>query len=82
MRPDLPPDARVDVEWMSTSIFPVLGYALTSDRLAPWQLRQLAEYTLKPQLLRIDGVSRSRSRAGASGRSRSASTRRRSPAGT
>ncbi len=57
VRPQLPPDAAVDVEWMNTSIFPILGYALTSDRLAGWQLRQLAEYTLKPELLRIDGVS-------------------------
>jgi multidrug efflux pump subunit AcrB len=32
IRPDLPPDARVDVEWMNTSIFPILGYALVSTR--------------------------------------------------
>ena len=57
VRPDLPPDTRVDVERMSTSIFPVLGYALTSDKLPQWQLWQHAEYVLKPELLRIPGVS-------------------------
>jgi CzcA family heavy metal efflux pump len=58
IRPDLPPSARVDVEWMNTSIFPILGYALTSDRVPQWQLRQLAEYTLKPALIDVPGVSR------------------------
>jgi CzcA family heavy metal efflux pump len=58
IRPDLPPGARVDVEWMNTSIFPILGYALTSDRVPQWQLRQLAEYTLKPALIDVPGVSR------------------------
>ncbi len=57
VRPDLPADTRVDVEWMNTSIFPILGYALTSDSVPQWQLWQLAEYTLKPELIRIDGVS-------------------------
>jgi len=57
VRPDLPPDARIDVEWMNTSIFPILGYALTSDQVPQWRLRELAEFTLKPQLLRIPGVS-------------------------
>jgi CzcA family heavy metal efflux pump len=58
IRPDLPSSARVEVEWMNTSIFPILGYALTSDRVPQWQLRQLAEYTLKPALVEIPGVSR------------------------
>lgn len=57
IRPDLPPDTRLDVEWMNTAIFPILGYALTSDTLSQAQLWDLAEYTLKPALLRIDGVS-------------------------
>ena len=57
VRPDLPPDTRVDVEWMNTSIFPILGYALTSDTVSQAELRQLAEYTLKPELIRIQGVS-------------------------
>ena len=58
IRPDLPGGARVEAEWMSTSIFPVLGYALTSDTVPQWRLRQLAEYTLKPALVGIQGVAR------------------------
>ena len=57
IRPDLPADTRVDVEWMNTAIFPILGYALTSDARGPDELWALAEYTLKPELIRIPGVS-------------------------
>jgi CzcA family heavy metal efflux pump len=57
IRPDLPPDARVDVEWMNTSVFPVLGYAISSDARSLADLDELAEYTLKPALIRVPGVS-------------------------
>lgn len=56
VRPDLPPDTRIDVEWMSPASFPILGYALTSKTHSPADLLQLAEYTLKPELIRIPGV--------------------------
>ena len=56
IRPDLPPDARVEVEWMNTSIFPILGYALVSDTRTQADLFELAEYGLKPELIRIPGV--------------------------
>jgi CzcA family heavy metal efflux pump len=54
---DLPAGTRIDVEWMNTAIFPILGYALTSDTATQADLWDLAEYTLKPALLRIPGVS-------------------------
>ncbi len=57
IRTDLPPEAKVDVEWMNTAIFPILGYALTSATRAPSDLWALAEYRLKPELIRIPGVS-------------------------
>jgi CzcA family heavy metal efflux pump len=57
IKPDLPPDTHIDVEWMNTAIFPILGYALTSDTVSQAQLWNLAQYTLKPALLDIDGVS-------------------------
>jgi CzcA family heavy metal efflux pump len=57
IRPDLPADARVEVEWMNTSIFPVLGYAISSDARSLSELGELAEFTLKPALIRIPGVS-------------------------
>ena len=57
IRSDLPPDTRIEVKWMNTSVFPILGYALTSDSLTQAQLWDLAEYTVKPALLGINGVS-------------------------
>lgn len=56
IRPDLPPDTRIDVEWMNPASFPILGYALTSKTHSQADLLQLAEYTLKPELVRIPDV--------------------------
>ena len=41
VKPDLPAETRIDAEWMNTAIFPILGYALTSDSHSPAQLREL-----------------------------------------
>ncbi len=57
VRPDLPPQTRIDVEWMNTSIFPIQGYALTSNTETQAQLWDIAQYRLKPALIRIPGVS-------------------------
>ncbi|HEV2065014.1 MAG TPA: efflux RND transporter permease subunit, partial [Thermoanaerobaculia bacterium] len=57
IRPDLPAATRIEIEWMNTAIFPILGYALTSETKGPSDLWELAEYTLKPELVRIPGVS-------------------------
>jgi CzcA family heavy metal efflux pump len=65
IRPDLPSEARVEAQSMDTSIFPVLGYSLTSPTRPLTELRELAEYTLKPELLRISGVSRIQLQGGA-----------------
>ena len=57
VRPDLPPQTRIDAEWMNTATFPIQGYALTSSSETQAQLWDLAQYTLKPALVRIPGVS-------------------------
>lgn len=57
VRPDLPAQTRIDAEWMNTAIFPIQGYALTSATETQAQLWDLAQYTLKPALVRIPGVS-------------------------
>ncbi len=57
VRPDLPGETRVEVEWMNTAVFPILGYALTSETRSQAELWALAEYGLKPELIRIAGVS-------------------------
>lgn len=56
IRPDLPAQARIEVEWMNTATFPIQGYALTSSTLTQAQLWDLAQFTLKPALVRIPGV--------------------------
>ncbi|HKI94849.1 MAG TPA: efflux RND transporter permease subunit, partial [Gemmatimonadales bacterium] len=56
VRPDLPPGTRIDVEWMNPASFPIMGYALTSKTHSQADLLQLAEYTLKPELIRIPDV--------------------------
>ncbi|HEY6060789.1 MAG TPA: efflux RND transporter permease subunit [Gemmatimonadales bacterium] len=57
IQPDLPGETRIDVEWMNTAIFPIQGYALTSSSRSQAELLALAEFTLKPALVRIPGVS-------------------------
>ncbi|MFY9551697.1 MAG: efflux RND transporter permease subunit, partial [Thermoanaerobaculia bacterium] len=57
VRPDLPPETRIDAEWMNTAIFPILGYALVSDTRSLSELRELADFALKPELNQIPGVS-------------------------
>ncbi len=57
VRPDLPPQTRIEAQWMNTATFPIQGYALTSSSETQAQLRDLAQYTLKPALVRIPGVS-------------------------
>ncbi len=54
---DLPPDVRISVEKMNPSILPVMGYSLQSDTKNPIELKMIAEYTVKPYLSRIAGVS-------------------------
>ncbi|HEY6050053.1 MAG TPA: efflux RND transporter permease subunit, partial [Thermoanaerobaculia bacterium] len=56
-RPDLPPDTRIDAEWMNTAVFPILGYALTSDTRSQSELRELADFTIRPALIQIPGIS-------------------------
>ncbi|MFI5243027.1 MAG: efflux RND transporter permease subunit, partial [Gemmatimonadales bacterium] len=41
IRPDLPAQARIEVEWMNTATFPIQGYALTSQTLTQAQLWDL-----------------------------------------
>ena len=54
--PDLPTGIKFDVRRSDPTIFPVLGYALTSQRLDPAALRQIAELKLRPLLTKVSGV--------------------------
>ena len=53
----LPPGINITVEKMNPSILPVMGYSLEGESKSQIELRQLAEYTVKPFLSRIVGVS-------------------------
>ncbi|HTD52402.1 MAG TPA: efflux RND transporter permease subunit [Thermoanaerobaculia bacterium] len=64
-RPGLPADLRIDAEWMNTAVFPVLGYALTSDTFSQAALRELADYQIRPALIQISGVSQVQVQGGA-----------------
>jgi multidrug efflux pump subunit AcrB len=52
----LPPGVQLEVRRFTTSTYPVAGYSLVSDRLNLEQLRDLAIYTIRPQLASIPGV--------------------------
>jgi CzcA family heavy metal efflux pump len=64
IRQTLPATAVISTNRLSFATFPILGYALTSDRdaagndlVSPTQLWELAAYDLKPPLNRVAGVS-------------------------
>lgn len=56
VRNEMPATASIHVERMDISVFPVMGFSLTSDKRSQVELRDLALYTLRPALLRIQGV--------------------------
>jgi len=52
----LPNTAKIDTHRLTFASFPILGYSLTSDAVSQSQLWELATYTLKPQINRLEGV--------------------------
>lgn len=53
----LPPGVNISVEKMNPSILPVSGYSLESHSKSPVELKKIADYTVKPFLSQVDGVS-------------------------
>jgi len=53
----LPPEVSVTVQKMNPSILPVSGYTLESHNKSPIELKQIANYTVKPFLSQVTGVS-------------------------
>jgi len=56
IRQNLPPDIVITIEKMNPSILPVMGYSLEGEEKNQIELRQIAEYTIKPFLSRIPGI--------------------------
>ncbi|MCX5685369.1 MAG: efflux RND transporter permease subunit, partial [Planctomycetota bacterium] len=55
---DLPAGTKFDVRLMDPTVFPVLGYSLTSDTHSLIELRDVAQYQLRPVLSTITGVAK------------------------
>jgi CzcA family heavy metal efflux pump len=53
---ELPPGVLIEVRRFTTSTYPVAGYALTSDKLDLLEMRDVAIFTIRPQLASIPGV--------------------------
>jgi CzcA family heavy metal efflux pump len=54
--PSLPPDARYYVNRLTFSVFPMIGFSITSDQRSLAELGDLAVYQLAPRVGRIEGV--------------------------
>jgi len=57
VRQSLPASAVITTNRLTFATFPILGYSLTSNTLSQRELWELATYTLKPPLNRVNGVS-------------------------
>src|SRR5258708_28128803 len=53
----LPPTAKLTANRLTFAAFPILGYSLTSDSMPQTDRWELATYTIKPRLNRVNGVS-------------------------
>lgn len=57
IKQQLPPDVNITIEKMNPSILPVMGFSLEGKGKSQIELRQIAEFTIKPFLSRAKGVS-------------------------
>lgn len=61
----LPPGTQIQARRMDPTVFPIIAYSLTSTKISTTQLRDLAEYQLRPLLSGINGVARVQAIGGA-----------------
>ncbi|BEG99456.1 efflux RND transporter permease subunit [Bacteroides sedimenti] len=57
IRNQLPQNTNITVERMDPSILAVMGYSLNSNKRSAIELKQLAQYTIKPFLSQVEGIS-------------------------
>ena len=57
VQPTLPPTAKLTANRLTFAAFPILGYSLTSDSVPQRALWEMANYSIKPRLNRVNGVS-------------------------
>ena len=58
--PNLPPESRFYVNRLTFSVFPMIGFSITSPRRSLTELWELAYYNLAPRLYRLPGVAETR----------------------
>ena len=56
VQPSLPAAAKLTSNRLTFAAFPIAGYSLSSDSMPQTQLWELANYTIKPRLNRVNGV--------------------------
>jgi CzcA family heavy metal efflux pump len=61
----LPAGTAIQTRRMDPTVFPIIAYSLTSDSVSPTQLRDIADYQLRPLLSGISGVARVQAIGGA-----------------
>ena len=57
IKQNLPQSINISVERMNPSIFPIMGFSISGKGYSQIDLRNISEYTVKPFLSRIPGVS-------------------------
>src|SRR5215469_742151 len=56
VEPELPKDTKISSHRLTFASFPILGYSLTSDKVPPTDLWEMATYDIAPRLNRMSGV--------------------------
>jgi multidrug efflux pump subunit AcrB len=56
LQSELPPTTKIQTHRLTFAAFPIIGYSLTSDTMAPDRLWEIATYDIKPRMNRLDGV--------------------------
>jgi cobalt-zinc-cadmium resistance protein CzcA len=57
IKQNLPQGIDISIERMNPSIFPIMGFSISGSGYSQIDLRNIAEYTVKPFLSRIPGIS-------------------------
>src|SRR5579871_5694655 len=58
VQPSLPATAKLTANRLTfAALMPIVAYSVTSDSMPQTQLWELAQYTIKPRLSRVNGVS-------------------------
>jgi len=56
LQTELPSTAKVETHRLTFAAFPIIGYSLTSDRIPPDKLWEIANYDIKPRMNRLNGI--------------------------